>query len=591
MIIHLSDPVKNKYTSRYYTSSFETHNSSIFVFGADATLHELIRQYLCNSQDGLSRSSIRNLYKDVPGHYALVGIDGNKTTAVTDPYGIIKLYLFDRGEGKIICDDANELKNERFKLDHQPIKFFFICNYTPSRHTFFKELSKLEPCSIYSFESGRLTDRAIYAELGNEPVEGETFLHRFHDVMVSSLAFCREHYPESNLFLSGGVDSSFLYSLLCSKNHQDWAGLSVGQLGGLKQNHKIDNDYDIEYSTRLAASHGQSVKVREYDISGSEVLKDFITLRDTLFTEYAPALGYMGWMRSVNPEKLIVNGQNADSVLSFGSQGFPRIRNWKLTGLNGLFSRYFYFFGSGARFSPLRAIAVLLRAVYYRKNYPELKFVFSERNYFLGIGLHPENRYFNELDPVFYGISRPEELAEWFEHEYLRHLLEEYGHLGSHALSLLLYNKTYMQGSANRATVLSALVQDRKIVLPYASLPLLELMCCLQPDWHYAFYGKYPNLAVGKQKIDLPDYIMKRSDPNDCDCTTLLYTALLKNDGFHGFIKQILQNTHWERYLGILNPSMVKKLQSLNKDILQQDLPIVMRFVWLESILQKFRVE
>lgn len=590
MILNSLKPEESSYKSRYHLSSFKIEGGDVHILGADPVIHRLVRDYLTGRAADVSADAVRNVYLNVPGHYGLIFAQPGRTTVATDPYGIVKFYTYLKDGTTIICDDCRELHSERFTLDYQAIKFFFVCNYTPSRHTFFKELNKLEPCTLYVFEQGRPVDERLYARVGEERLSGTGFLDRFQDTMDSVLSFYHNNYHRGCLFLSGGIDSSFLYKMLCTGGKKKWLDLLVGQTMGLAQQHKIDGDYDVEYALRLAEDHGQSISVTSYDISDPAILDDFVGLRNALFTEYAPALAYMAYVRTIDHDTIILNGQNADSVLSFGSMGNPHFKGIRIKGLNGFFSRYFHFFGPSSGPSALQLAARILRWMYFKINYAGALDDFSRRRYFLGIGLHPENKFFILGDPAFHAIADVGEMADWFESEYLSPLFEGYPSASDHALSVLLYNKTYMQGSANRATVLTALMQGRKIFLPYTALSLFELMTNLDPDWHYAFYGKYPNIAVGR-RIGMPDYIIHRCDPDDSDSTVLLYSALMNNPIFASFLKDIIQEADWSKYEHILNARMIQKIKKYNEAISAVDMPTIMRFAWLESTLRRFTVK
>jgi hypothetical protein len=275
--------------------------------------------------------------------------------------------------------------------------------------------------------------------------------------------------------------------------------------------------------------------------------------------------------------------QNADSVLSFGSMGFPRLQGWAITGLGGFFSRYFYFFGPGLRPAPASVLAHLLRGLYYRR-----PIRFDQRRHLLGIGLNPENRAFLAEDPAFAAIDQPEVMATWFQQAYLDPLQDSHGHLSHHALCVLLYNKTYMQGSANRTTVLSSLLQGRAIHLPFASLDLLELMTRLRPDWRYVYYGKYPNLAVGRRHVALPEYILRRNDPPDSDSSGLIYRSLARNAPFAACLEDTLDRADLERYRGILHPRTLQDLDVQRRARPIQGNALLLRLAWVESMLSRY---
>jgi len=509
-------------------------------------------------------------------------------TAISDPYGIVKLYYYSQGGNSILTDSFQGVRDEMLSIEPQALKYFFITNYTPSKHTFFKELHKIEPCTVNIFEHGCLVKILNYGQFGLEPLAGKDFLDLFYTILSDFFVFIHQHYPQAELALSGGIDSSFLLMLMADRGMLSKTTISCLRMCGLRQTVVIDNDLDLEYANKLALHCSKKLSIVNYDYNSQTVIDDFKLLRDALGSEYAPAMGLIGYCKSSCSDAVLVNGQNADSVLSFGSMGYPRFDGFKLTGLNGLFSRYFQFYGPNSTQNPLGLAATLLRYIYYRKTFPGAKPSFTRTSYFKGIGLSPENRFYFNEDPAYRNIEKLEELSDWFESEYLTPLFHMYGRLDDHALSLILYNKTYMQGSANRSTVLSALLAGKGIFLPYASLRLLELMTNLRPDGHYAFYGKYPNIAVGRQKIGLPSYIIERRDPNNCDSTTLVYEALRKNACFEEYIRTIMKEARFDRYREILTERFINDLKQLSTSFEASNLSTLMRFVWVESIFQDY---
>jgi hypothetical protein len=592
MIIYSKNSENNNDRSFYPSMSFDWLGTRVYVIGPDVVLQQLIKSFvLALGAARFDADVSRKLYLEIPGQYAILLVKSDSIKVVTDPYGIVKIYGFMKGEELVVVDDIMELKEEVFTLDKEAIKYFFLNNFTPSKHTFFKEVFKFEPCSIYSSQTGPKLEGKIYAQIEKEPLEGKEFLDKFYNTISDSLKFYQKNYDKSCLFLSGGIDSSFLFRFLCGKNSdKEWFELMVGKMEGMGQTSKIDNDLDVEFSQRLSAEEDKALTVVTYNYGERETTKDFVFLRDHLFTEYAPAMGYLGYSRYVDSDRIILNGQNADSVLSFGSQGAPAFQRKKITGLNGLFSRYFNFIGHGSPGKISARAARLLRSVYYKKSYPNAQIEFSDRNYFIGIGLHPKNQYVFEKDPVFNTIVDAGSLLNWFDNQYVKPLQKSYPSNSQHALSMLLYQKTYMQGSANRSTVLSALTQGKKIFLPYTTLALFELMCNLEADLNYAYQGKYPNIVIGRDRIGLPEYILKRSDPVDCDSTEILFITLLKNKEFRSFLTDNLEKSDWSLYKNILADEIIQKFQNFEKAIDPHDLPTFMRFIWIDSLLRKFKV-
>ena len=577
--------------SLYFSSKISISKAKIYIIGADAAVHSLLKQKIELLSDfTLTTELIASFYRDIPGQYAFIVLDEEQVTVVSDPYGIIKMYYFASEKGIILTDSLTELEGEKLSLDTQALKYYFVTGYTPSKHTFFNEVQKIEPLSINIFDKSNVETK-FYGCFGKDLTSGNNFLEKFHSAIRNTLEFTRRHYDSYELALSGGIDSTFLMMLMKDKEMFEKSNFSAFKMVGLGQKKNIDNDYDILHSKRLTEIFSKDLKLVDYDFTDKKVTKDFSLLRDSLCCDYAPAMGYIAYSREVEDETVIVNGQNADSVLSFGGMGWPRFNGVRLTGLNGFFTRYFQFYGTENEKSFLSFIARLLRKIYYRINYPDVGNIFNRKNYFKGIGLNPENRFYDSSDPAYQNIKSPDKLADWFETEYIEPLLNNHKGLSDHALSVILYNKTYMQGSANRSTVISALLAKKTIYLPYTSLQVLELMTNLKPDWHYVFYGKYPNIQLAKHRLGVPKFVIDRQDPNDADSTVLLYKALTNNQKFNNFVSQILEKTNFDKYKDILTKEFIGEIKSQVDSIHPDKLNSLMRFVWVESIMQKHNLD
>jgi hypothetical protein len=574
--------------SIYFTSKIIMPASEVIIIGADAIVHSLIKEKIeLLGSFSFTPKLVEMLYRDIPAQYAFIIIEKEHISVISDPYGIIKIYYYIGDDNVVLTDSLKELEAENLSLDSNALKYYFVTGYTPSKHTFFEQVHKVEPFTINIFDKKGLIETHTYGQFGTKAISGNEFLDRFQQALSKVLDFTKKHYESPEMALSGGIDSSFLLMLMSNKKMIKDSKLSAFRMKGLAQKTQIDNEYDLSYAAKLADMFSKSLSLVDYDFNGEYVADDFNLLSEALGCEYAPAMGYVGYCRAVDSGNVLINGQNADSVLSFGGLGWPRLSGIKITGLNGFFTRYFQFFGSEHKNNSLGVVAKLLRNIFYRLHFPQAKNIFTRQNYFKGLGLNPENRYYFSSDPAYQNIEDPDELADWFESQYIKPIQETYKGLTDHGLSVILYNKTYMQGSANRSTVLSALLFNKAIFLPYTSIEVLELMSNLKPDWRYVFYGKYPNIELGKNKLALPKFIIDRQDPNNSDSTNLLYLALAKNKNFNDFIVKILANTNFSRYEGILSEDCIGQLKGQINGVAPQEMGLLMRFVWVESILQK----
>ncbi|MFM7022533.1 MAG: asparagine synthase-related protein [Flavobacteriales bacterium] len=577
---------ENNQSKTFYPSiTFQVGKGNYHILGGEPVIHQLVKDFITSNKiEQFTPELSRKIFLDLPGHYAIVVLLANEVQVVTDPYAIIKLYGSVVDGRVLISESFYDFPKQNYTIDKQALKYFFLKSYTPSQHTFFNEIFKFKPCAFYRIVGGKITENKLYAQLGTRKIGGQKFQDEFYKLLLDSMLYYKKHFAKGTLFLSGGIDSSFLYKLLYKAGMGEWADLNVGKTVGIAKIKKTDNDYDIEYSQRLAAENNQKVGVIEYDFSGPQVTKDFTFLRDHLFSDYGLALGYMGYVRGANAENVIVNGQNADSILSFGLMGYPFYKNKRIHGLNGVFTRYFMFYGQKFRPTPLYFASKLLRKTYYSSAYKGCEIDFSDKNYMIGLGMQPRNQFYFPQDPAYNLIDQPQQLADWFDKNYVSALLPD--HLDHHAASVLLYLNTFMQGSDNRCTVLSSMLQGRQIYMPYTNLTLIELMSDLDPDWHYAYYGKYPNVVVGK-KIGMPDYILERSDPVDSENTSLVNQALIDNPVFSAFLNEALAKIDLKRYEGVLSADGLEKLRKAQSAPDSNTISFLIKVLWVDTLISK----
>jgi len=133
-------------------------------------------------------------------------------------------------------------------------------------------------------------------------------------------------------------------------------------------------------------------------------------------------------------------------------------------------------------------------------------------------------------------------------------------------------------------------LKNKNVVLPYTDISLLEKMVMLKPNWNFVYYGKYPNYKVSVNKLKLPKYITERSDPVGSDSTTILYNTLLENKRFLNFIKTSISNVDWDTYVNVLSPKVIGRIQLGMDELEEKDLPFLMKLVWNDTILKKFRI-
>ena len=583
--------------SKFDRCSIVIDSLNIYAFGLYKNIVNDFEEYFRNrisSIQSFTPQFVNQLFKDFPAHYYLLVNQGDKWTLISDPYALLKLYILESTDTLVLSDDYLNLTeyNVKFTVNEQALKFQFLNSYTPSRHTIINEISKVPPATIRTFSNDSYEDQSYLLLNSKAQFEGEKMVEEFEKDMQRCIDFFGKYYNKKSLFLSGGMDSSFLLNFLIKSGvPPDELNSMTGKMSGLGQSELIDNDYDILFSEKLSKDQGVKHQILDYDYSSERVLDDFLLLRDNLHNDYAPGFGYVGFSEAIPDDgRIVINGQNADSVLSFGGSGHPFFKGGKLHGLAGFFRRDFQFFHGEKRGFFQKIVARFLMNLYYKKNYGLSASDFSDKDYLLGIAMNPQNYPYWEKDECFDSIKDIGELAKWMNEEYINPIINANPELSYHGYFELIYHNTYMQGGANRGALLSGQLKNKNVVLPYTDISLLEKMVMLKPNWNFVYYGKYPNYKVSVNKLKLPKYITERSDPVGSDSTTILYNTLLENKRFLNFIKTSISNVDWDTYVNVLSPKVIGRIQLGMDELEEKDLPFLMKLVWNDTILKKFRI-
>ena len=583
--------------SKFDRCSIVIDSLNIYAFGLYKNIVNDFEEYFRNrisSIQSFTPQFVNQLFKDFPAHYYLLVNEGDKWTLISDPYALLKLYILESTDTLVLSDDYLNLTeyNVKFTVNEQALKFQFLNSYTPSRHTIINEISKVPPATIRTFSNDSYEDQSYLLLNSKAQFEGEKMVEEFEKDMQRCIDFFGKYYNKKSLFLSGGMDSSFLLNFLIKSGvPPDELNSMTGKMSGLGQSELIDNDYDILFSEKLSKDQGVKHQILDYDYSSERVLDDFLLLRDNLHNDYAPGFGYVGFSEAIPDDgRIVINGPNADSVLSFGGSGHPFFKGGKLHGLAGFFRRDFQFFHGEKRGFFQKIDARFLMNLYYKKNYGLSASDFSDKDYLLGIAMNPQNYPYWEKDECFDSIKDIGELAKWMNEEYINPIINANPELSYHGYFELIYHNTYMQGGANRGALLSGQLKNKNVVLPYTDISLLEKMVMLKPNWNFVYYGKYPNYKVSVNKLKLPKYITERSDPVGSDSTTILYNTLLENKRFLNFIKTSISNVDWDTYVNVLSPKVIGRIQLGMDELEEKDLPFLMKLVWNDTILKKFRI-
>ncbi len=218
----------------------------------------------CESALKLFRRDGPDLMQDLRGMYAIALLDPARARLVLarDPFGIKQLYVAETdayfafaSEAKALIDAglAGRRIRPAARAELAQLKF------TTGRETIFTDIQRLLPGELVELAEGRVVERRRRAALpGGAPIMGddEALLKALDAVLVDTVAHHLRSDVPYGLFLSGGINSSVLVSLMARLTDQPVYALTAGFSGS-------GGADETELAARVARSVGADHHVVE----------------------------------------------------------------------------------------------------------------------------------------------------------------------------------------------------------------------------------------------------------------------------------------------------------------------------------------
>jgi asparagine synthase (glutamine-hydrolysing) len=215
------------------------------------------------------------------GMFAFAIWDGNKKILflARDRFGKKPLYysvagdrIFFGSEMKaILCNPEFERKIDLDALDH-----YFTYSYIPSPLTIFRGISKLMPAHYLTFQGGRVAVRK-YWDIDFAPREADegALIERLYSSIEEAVMIRLRSDVPLGAFLSGGVDSSVVVSMMARLSERPPKTFSVG----------FDSINELPYAKEVAESLGADHHELHVEPKAFEVLPKLIWHLDEPFSD------------------------------------------------------------------------------------------------------------------------------------------------------------------------------------------------------------------------------------------------------------------------------------------------------------------
>jgi asparagine synthase (glutamine-hydrolysing) len=174
-------------------------------------------------------------FERLRGMYALclVGGDG-RTWLARDPFGIKPLYIMEHAGGLAFASEPRAFFKAGLMqavLDDEAAKELLAFNYTLGARTMFHGLRRLAPGEVAEVRDGRIVSNWRQSRLPKSPpADGDErdLLNRLDAVLEDSVRVHQRSDVPYGLFLSGGIDSAAIATLMARLNERPVTAFTCG---------------------------------------------------------------------------------------------------------------------------------------------------------------------------------------------------------------------------------------------------------------------------------------------------------------------------------------------------------------------------
>jgi hypothetical protein len=392
----------------------------------------------------IDNTSISKWVESAGGYFLYVGIDSDRVVIANDITGGYRLYIYQVDKTAYLSDHIESIvdsmrRHETAELDENGFYYWRKHGYTTGGATFIKNLHKLEPATILEFKSNGLSRNCYFPDVENRP-DAQEHTRQCLDNLDQTVKAIKTFRKDIILFFSGGVDSTLLALYL--------KALRINLRLVFARSLPYYRDNYQNHMRAIAVSRYLGLPFDEIEIDWNRAIDKADVISRLMPFDRHPALLHFGAMKEISrrygKDIIIVNGQGADSVLSFGPSGMTR---------GDLAARALMYrpFGALARIAGHMVRRTFGRQFLLPANRPEFMTAFIDQfQYYTVISDNESQSY----------------------RSYLTSLVETLNSRWKYRESLMMYLKiyTYLQGSDNQVVIQSARAAGiSKVIMPYVT--------------------------------------------------------------------------------------------------------------------------
>jgi len=264
---------------------------------------------------------------DLRGMYAISIYDSEKDRLILsrDPFGIKPLYYSETPRGFAFASEPQALIAAglvKAEVRSQSRDAYMQLQFTTGRHTIFEGIKRVLPGETLIVKRGLVVDHHMKLALqagAPKPMCEADAMAKMEKALIDSVKVHQRSDVPYGLFLSGGIDSSVLLSLMAELNDNPIKAFTAGFSG-------TDVADEREHARMLAKKVGAEHTEVEFDEN------DFITLLpqiaeaiDDPIADYAVLPTFKLAREAKKQVKVVLSGEGGDELLG----GYSRYRGYR----------------------------------------------------------------------------------------------------------------------------------------------------------------------------------------------------------------------------------------------------------------------
>ena len=229
-----------------------------------------------------------------------------------DRVGIKPLYYFHKGSKFIFASELKALLRNPFvdrDVSLDAIGYYFTLGYIPRHHCIFKSIRKLLPGCYLLYKNGEVTIHSYWKlpERSGIPIKSnEEYAEEFLPILEEAVRIRLISDVPLGVFLSGGVDSSIVTTIMAQNSSQPIKTFSIGF-----EEAKYD---ELPYARQVARHVGSDHHELIVGLKQSEMIEKLVHYYDEPFADSSAIPTYYVSKMAKNYVTVILSGDGGDEL-------------------------------------------------------------------------------------------------------------------------------------------------------------------------------------------------------------------------------------------------------------------------------------